>query len=181
VDFYECFEKQSEASMPPNLNGQKVDQICDNSIAQINKLRKLIKVYLTDHPEEKSVMLPPISTILLEENCVSGILELFEDRTLDGCNLGYYRKTSTEHFVWGWTLLLMSWSLRNLKGKVEVGSCHNDPSHRHGQSNMLCPEGSKFHLDFYNECLESLENIIQAAKLNPPSLISSEFTEFTGI
>ena len=32
---------------------------------------------------------------------------------------------------------------------------------------MLCPQGSKFHLDFYNECLQSFENVIQAAKLNP--------------
>jgi hypothetical protein len=116
-DFYKCFEEVSDASNPSNLNGQKVDQIFDNAIVRINKLRKLIKQYLTDHPEEKSAMLPPILTILLEENCVSRILELFEDKTLDECNLGYYRKTSTEHFVWGWTYLTMSWTLRNLKGQ----------------------------------------------------------------
>ena len=36
---------------------------------------------------------------------------------------------------------------------------------------MLCPQGSKFHLDFYNECLQSFENVIEAAKLNPPKLV----------
>jgi len=170
-DFYACVEKQMGTSNRSNLCDQKVDQICDNAIERINTLRKVVKKYLSEHPREKSAMLPPVLTILLEENCVSKTIELFEDRTLDECDLAYYRRTSTEHFVWAWTLIVMSWTLRNLKGKVEVGSCHNT-SHPHGNREpRLCSQASTFHLDFYNECLQSFENIIEAAKLNPPELV----------
>ncbi len=166
-EFCVCVEKQLDTSNVSKLDDQKVDQICDNAIGRINTRRKTVKDYLSEHPQEKSAMLPPVISILLEENCVSKATQLFEDRTLDGCDLAYFRLSSTEHFVWAWTLLIMSWTLRNLS-KVENGSCYNQ-THKRGDEDMLCPEGSKFHLDFYNECLESFENII--AKLNPPELL----------
>ena len=169
-EFYACVEKEMDSSNPSNLDDQKVDQICDDAIGRINARRRMVKKYLSEHTQEKSAMLPPILNNLLEENCVSKIIRLFEDRTLDECDLAYYLLSSTEHFVWAWTLLIMSWTLRNLKGKVEAGSCYN-PTHKRGDRDMLCPQGSKFHLDFYNECLQSFENIIEAAKLNPPELV----------
>ena len=36
-------------------------------------------------------MLPLVLNSLLEENCVSKITQLFDDRTLDECDLAYYR------------------------------------------------------------------------------------------
>ncbi len=169
-EFYACVEKQMDSSNASNLDDQKVDQVYDDAIGRINTRRGMVKKYLSEHRQEKSAMLPPVLSKLLEENCVSKITQLFEDRILEECDLAYYRVSSTEHFVWAWTLLIMSWTLRNLKAKVEAGSCYNQ-THKLGDRDMLCPQGSKFHLDFYNECLQSFENIIEAAKLNPPKLV----------
>ena len=169
-EFYTCVEKQIDSSIASNLDDQKVDQIYDDAIGRINTRRGMVKKYLSEHPQEKSAMLPPILSLLLDENCVSKITQAFEDRTSDECDLAYYRFSSTEHFIWAWTLLIMSWMLRNLKAKVEAGSCYNQ-SHKRGERDMLCPQGSKFHLDFYTECLQSFENVIEAINLNPPKLV----------
>ena len=169
-EFYDCVEIQMDSSSASNLDDQKVDQIYDDAIAQINKRCAMVNKYLSKNRREKSAMLPLVLNSLLEENCVSKITQLFDDRTLDECDLAYYRLSSTEHFVWACTLLIMSWMLRKLKGKVEEGSCYNQ-THKRGDKDMLCPQGSKFHLDFYNECLQSFENVIEAAKLNPPKLV----------
>ena len=169
-EFYDCVEKQMDSSNASNLDNQKVDQIYDGAIGRINTRRETIKKYLSKNRHEKSAMLPLVLSSLLEENCVSKITQLFDDRTLDECDLAYYRLSSTEHFVWACALLVMSWTLRNLKAKVKTGSCYNQ-SHKRGEKDMLCPQASKFHLDFYNECLASFENVIEAAKLNPPKLV----------
>jgi hypothetical protein len=169
-EFYDCVEKQMDSSSASNLDDQKVDQIYDDAIARMNTRCAMVKNYLSKNGREKSAMLPLVLNSLLEENCVSKITQLFDDRTLDECDLAYYRLSSTEHFVWACTLLIMSWTLRNLKAKVEEGSCYNQ-THKRGDKDLLCPQGSKFHLDFYNECLQSFENVIEAAKLNPPKLV----------
>ena len=100
-EFYACVEKQMDSSNPSNLDDQKVDQICDGAIGRINARRRMVKKYLSEHTQEKSAMLPPILNNLLEENCVSKIIQLFEDRTLDECDLVYYPLSSTGAFRMG--------------------------------------------------------------------------------
>ena len=139
-EFYDCVEKQMGRSNASKLDNQKVDQIYDGAIERINTRREMIKKYLSKNRHEKSAMLPLVLSSLLEENCVSKITQLFDDRTLDECDLAYYRLSSTEHFVWACALLIMSWTLRNLKAKVETGSCYNQ-SHKRGEKDMLCPQG----------------------------------------
>lgn len=94
-EFYDCIEKQMDGSNASNLDDQKVNQICDNAIGRINARRGMVKKYLSEHPQEKSAMLPPVLNLLLE-NCVSKITQLFEDRALDECDLAYYRLSSSE-------------------------------------------------------------------------------------
>ena len=69
--------------------------------------------------------------------------------------------------MWAWAVFFMSWTILNLKGKVEIGHCWN-PNHRLSDDRMRCPHGSKFHLDFYSECMESFKDIINSAELNSP-------------
>ena len=68
----------------------------------------MIKKYVSNNRHEKSAILRPVLSSLVEENCVSKITQLFDDRALDECDLAYYRLSSTEHFVWACTLLIMS-------------------------------------------------------------------------
>jgi hypothetical protein len=115
---------------------------------------------------------PMLFTLKLEQETASKSSEILEDKRLGECMLIYPRDTSTEHRMWMLSLITMSWTLRNLKGKIEVGSCHNI-NHPHGSREpRMCNIGSEFHRDFYNDCIRSFEIILRIAKENPPATIS---------
>jgi len=70
-------------------------------------------------------------------------------------------------------MITMSWSIRNLKGKVEVGSCYNTTTHQHGAKEpRLCSVGSQFHKKFYDECIRTFEDIVNIANGNVPKIIT---------
>jgi len=74
--------------------------------------------------------------------------------------------------MWTLALISLSWILNNLKEKTEDGHCHNT-NHEHGDINpRLCPIGSQFHKDLYDECLNSFKEILQVYKDHPPKVIS---------
>jgi len=165
-NFYNCF--QAELHSTVNVDDSTIDLIFDKGVEQVNSLRMQAKA-MKNNPAQ---LIPIVLPMSAEQNCISKILNEFNDRHQDECKLSYTRE-HLEYLIWARVLLLMSWILILLKHKVEEGHCRNEPSHRHGSQHMLCPQGSKFHLDFYNECLQSLENIIESAKLNPPKLVRS--------
>jgi hypothetical protein len=74
--------------------------------------------------------------------------------------------------MWTLALISLSWILNNLKEKTEDGHCHNI-NHEHGDVNpRLCPLGSQFHKDLYDECLNSFKEMLQVSKDHPPKVIS---------
>lgn len=65
------------------------------------------------------------------------------------------------------SLFLMSWVLENFRKKTEDGHCQN-VNHSHGDRHpRMCMEGSVFHMEMYNECLSSFEEVIEAVKKIP--------------
>lgn len=167
-DFYNCFQEHIGNSNYAKLDEKTIDMIYNKAIEEINHIRDQVKNEVKQNPAGINLS---VLTTLLEQNCITEILNLLEERSLNECGDLSYTKRHLEYRMWARTLLYLSWTLRNLKGKVEVGHCQNDPAHRRGVDKMLCPKGSKFHLDFYNECLQSFENIIEVARLNPPKLV----------
>jgi hypothetical protein len=178
-NFYKCYQEQIGHSIASNLTDQKIDEICDKAIDTIDYIRNASKYtiqLLKGQPESESNNLPAILMLLLEQNCLNQFLEITENRVRQECGLGYYRQAdhtaipphyvSNEHLMWAWAVFFMSWTIRNLKGKVEIGHCWNQ-DHRYSDK-MSCPQGSKFHLEFYNDCLQSFKDIIKSAELNPP-------------
>lgn len=173
--FYDCYEKEIHQSTIANLTEEKIDEICNKTIERIEGIRigsKSVVNNMKGHMAE-SKNIAEILTLLLNQNCLTHFLEIAESREKLECGNLKYDGGNTEYQMWAWAVFFMSWTLRNLKGKVEVGHCRN-PNHKHRSDindNMNCPHGSKFHLDFYNDCLKSFKDIIHSAENNPPILI----------
>lgn len=91
-------------------------------------------------------------------------------RDYNECNL-QYSGGSLENRMWSLVLISISWLLNNLKMKSENGHCQNTV-HSHGDKTpRLCPVGSKFHRELYDECLKLLEDILRESKNNRPNII----------
>lgn len=166
--FYDCYQEQIGPSNMVTMTDQKIDEICDRTIIDIENIRKISKSLKGQAGVNTAIL-----TLLLEQNCLTEVLKMAEEIIKPDCGLGYSpldkpnQPTSLEHKMWGWAVFFTSWTLRNLKGKVEVGSCHNE-AHRLQDTRMHCPQGSNFHLDFYNECLQSFKDIINSVETKPP-------------
>jgi hypothetical protein len=142
-----------------NLTEDKIDTLCADAKHNIDDICNLIK----QNVNTSQTIYPMLFTLKLEQETASKSSEILEDKRLGEC---------MEHRMWMLSLITMSWTLRNLKGKIEVGSCHNI-NHPHGSREpRMCNIGSEFHRDFYNDCIRSFENILRIAKENPPATIS---------
>lgn len=168
-NFYDCYQEQIGTGIASKLTEQEIDEICDKAIDKINDARQTSKHIINTfkgNPQLQSISFPAILTLLLDQNCLTQILKITTEREKHECGLRYDNK-NTENQMWAWAIFFMSWTVRNLKGKVEVGHCWN-PNHRLRDDKVTCPQGSKFHLDFYNDCLQSFKDIIKSAELNTP-------------
>ena len=91
-------------------------------------------------------------------NNIMATLNSFESSEVyksEKCSVSYY-KDSLELTMWNLSVLIMSWTLMNLKHKVEEGHCHNI-DHPHGDQNpRKCSDGSKFHYILYQKCIKSM-------------------------
>ena len=82
-----------------------------------------------------------------------------DKKRLDQCQISYDYKNA-EYVIWVMALMFMSWSITNLKRKTQNGHCQNI-NHPHGDTNpRLCEEGTKFHRELYNECVESFRGLL---------------------
>jgi hypothetical protein len=81
------------------------------------------------------------------------------NRKQDECRVNYDHN-NVEYIIWVMALMFMSWSITNLKRKMQNGHCRNI-DHPHGDRNpRLCQEGTKFHQELYNECAKTFEDLL---------------------
>jgi hypothetical protein len=77
----------------------------------------------------------------------------------DECRVSYDHN-NVEYVVWVMALMFMSWSITNLKRKIQNGHCQNI-EHPHGDSNpRYCQEGTKFHQELYKECVRTFRDLV---------------------
>jgi hypothetical protein len=91
--FYTCYQEQIGSNMASNLDEQKIDEICDESINKINNVRIGIKDYLKSHEGEhglQSTGFAPILTLLLDRNCLTEFLQITKEKVQLECHLGYF-------------------------------------------------------------------------------------------
>jgi hypothetical protein len=115
-------------------------------------------------------------------------LERLPPRDSEECGL-FYDGFGIEYVMWMMGLISMSWIINDLKVKTEQGYCwihrsadnsSNSGGTSHGASinnndkedpinnNIPCKIASKFHIDFYSDCLKSFEQLLHIARSNPP-------------
>ena len=145
-DVYEAVE-----SLPPGsiVDVRFLGKFCDLAINQGTEYLESIeeKTCLQRNPPE----LPPESPV----------------------NYTLYDINKVEYQMWITSLISMSWLLMNVKLKCEHGQCHN-PVHKETQDRTkftLCPIGSAKHLEFYDNIVNSLEQLLNYAKEHRPTPI----------
>ncbi len=90
----------------------------------------------------------------------------------DECRVSY-DQNNVEYVIWVMALMFMSWCITNLKRKTQNGHCQNI-EHPHGD--MIprhCQEGTKFHLEFYNDCVKTVQDL-----LNQSNSLQEHFKAF---
>lgn len=162
VSFYNDVQQIITQNLAPTA--EYLDNIC-----------KEAKAWLTQS-DGKSPIFPPLLTLSLEflarQRSVTKLKPKVEARSGLSYNNGSTENISMEHDMLMLAIITMSWTIRNLKGKVEVGSCHN-LQHEHGsQEPRLCTIGSQFHKGFYDECLKTFEDIVKIAKNSAPKALT---------
>lgn len=166
--FYNLVEEANGQSLIENLTEEQIDVVCEKAIQDIQNNFNVLKDYLKNNRDVKGRVFTPLRILKMEKDLPIKSKEIHEDKILEECKLYYHKGVSVEHCIWMSAMITMSWTLRNLKGKTEIGSCHN-LDHPHGSTTpRLCPVGSSFHKDFYKDCLDSFKEILRIAEENQP-------------
>jgi hypothetical protein len=87
-----------------------------------------------------------------------------------------YKSNSFEYLMWTNSLISLCWLLKNVKNKCEHGQCHN-PIHKEIQDRTgftQCIIGSAKHLEFYDNIVNSLEELLEYEKEHCPTPIRSD-------
>jgi hypothetical protein len=93
-------------------------------------------------------------------------------KNFDECGI-HYSEGSMENRMFSLAIISMSWILNNMKRKVEDGHCQNTKHEHRDRNPRLCPKGSEFHRNLYDESLKSFEDVLQEAKDHSPKIITS--------
>lgn len=77
-----------------------------------------------------------------------------------------YNWQGYEYRFWKLGLMSMAWIITLLKLKTEQGHCHTHKK----QTGNPCAIGSKFHKQFYDDCIESFETALKTLKSETPKV-----------
>ena len=148
ISFYDDVQKIIQ-NLVSNITEQNIEEICNAA-----------KQWLKQTDNNKSSIFLPLFILSMESLVCQRSASLLKNKVEPECGLSYlngvHNNLSLEHGMWMLAMITMSWTIRNLKGKVEVGSCHNTTTHQHGaREPRLCSVGSQFHKKFYDECIRT--------------------------
>src|SRR5690349_15638423 len=83
-DFYNCYQEQMSPSNMSTLTDQKIDEICDRTITDIQNIRMISKSLKGQAGVNIAIL-----TLLIEQNCVTQFLQKAEEIVKRECGLEY--------------------------------------------------------------------------------------------